>query len=432
MAQQYVAQINRLPCDPSLKAVLQYLCSESNKLYNCTVYLARQLYFKSKPNKRQLTLAQITNGQRLSTLMKDNIHMKSVFNSSAQQTCISVGESFKSYRALEKLWKTGQLPDEPKLPKYRKSGGMYQVIYPKRWLKLTNNQVRVPLGRYCKVWFGLPEIYIPFPSNLNWDSIRELQIVPRADYFDAVWISKSAQQSALDLDQSHALAIDHGIDNWLTCASTMGHSFIIDGRHLKSLNQWYNKRVSILKESKPHGSWSKLLDRVTTKRNRQMRDAVNKAARLVIQYCLDHKIGTVVFGWNKGQKQSVNLGKKNNQKFVQIPTARLKRRVMELCELYGILFIEQEESYTSKASALDLDVIPVYGEKPECWKPSGRRITRGLYKAANGEVINADCNGAYNIGRKANVPGMQCKPARGALTSPQRMRLWLLPQYHDR
>ena len=109
---------------------------------------------------------------------------------------------------------------------------------------------------------------------------------------------------------------------------------------------------------------------------------------------------------------------------------------MQFCELHGIEFIEQEESYTSKASALDLDEIPVYGEKPEGWKPSGRRVMRGLYRSAAGELVNADANGAWNIGRKAEVTGMQrnCEatafgvPTRGQLTSPKRLRIWNLPK----
>ncbi len=148
-------------------------------------------------------------------------------------------------------------------------------------------------------------------------------------------------------------------DNWLTCVDTQGHSFIVDGKHLKSKNQWYNKQIATIKENKPQGFWSKRLARITEKRNRQMRDAVNKTARLVINYCLKHRIGTVVFGWNKGQKQSIELGTKTNQKFVQIPTARLKDRIEQLCNLYGLQFILTEESYTSKASFLDNDVLPI-------------------------------------------------------------------------
>jgi putative transposase len=136
---------------------------------------------------------------------------------------------------------------------------------------------------------------------------------------------------------------------------------------------------------------------ITEKRNRQVRDAVNKAARMVLNHCIENQIGMVVFGWNKGQRQEINLGSKTNQKFVQIPTARLKNRIAQLCEQYGIQFVETEESYTSKASFLDLDQLPTFGAKPEGWKESGKRVKRGLYRSADGFRINADCNGAANI-----------------------------------
>ena len=417
MTKTFTAQVNRLPSEPQLDAALEFLCRESNHLYNCTVYLARQLYFKT---------GKYSNGRWLSTQMKNNRHMKALYTSAAQQTCISVGEAFKGYRELLKLWNRGELPNKPKVPNYRKSGGLFQISYPKRWLKLTDKGVRVPMGTACKVWFGLKEVFIPFPSNLDWAAVKELQIVPRAGYFDAVWVCQGVKPAPVDLDYNKALSIDHGIDNWLTCTPSKGQSFIIDGKHLKSINQLYNKRVASIKTGKAQGFWCNLLDRLTTKRNRQMRDAVNKAARMVVNYCLENRIGVVVFGWNKGQKNAANMGRKTNQKFVQIPTAKLKNRIAQLCELYGIEFVEQEESYTSKASALDLDVIPVFGEKPEGWKPSGRRVKRGLYKSADGTCINADGNGAWNIGRKAKVTGMQCKPARGQLTSPRRLRIWSL------
>jgi IS605 OrfB family transposase len=203
--------------------------------------------------------------------------------------------------------------------------------------------------------------------------------------------------------------------------SNLGTSFIVDGLHLKSINQWYNKSVANLKVGKPQGFWSKRLAVIAEKRNRTMRDAVNKAARIVINHCIDNQIGTVVFGWNEGQKDSSNMGKKNNQKFVQIPTARLKDRIAQLCEQYGIDFVETEESYTSKTSYLDNDALPKYGEKPVGWKASGKRLTCGIYQSLNGIKINADCNGASNILRKVSVMlGLDLSGiSRGALSAIQ-------------
>ncbi len=109
---------------------------------------------------------------------------------------------------------------------------------------------------------------------------------------------------------------------------------------------------------------------------------------MILNHCLDNNIGTVVFGWNEGQRQNINLGSKTNQKFVQIPTARLKDRIAQLCQQYGLKFEETEESYTSIASFLDSDLLPVFGSKPEGWQESGKRAKRGLYRSADGTKIN--------------------------------------------
>ena len=142
--------------------------------------------------------------------------------------------------------------------------------------------------------------------------------------------------------------------------------------------------------------------------------------------CLENNIGTIVFGWNRGQKQEVNLGSKNNQNWVQVPTARLKNRIAGLCEQYGIKFVATEESYTSKSSFVDGDYLPKYGEKPDDWKPSGQRLKRGLYRTAQDWYINADCNGSANILRKvATMLGLDLSGVgRVSLTTPQRIKLW--------
>ncbi|URD53268.1 RNA-guided endonuclease TnpB family protein [Chroococcidiopsis sp. CCNUC1] len=229
----------------------------------------------------------------------------------------------------------------------------------------------------------------------------------------------------VDVDPNNALGIDPGISNWLTCTSSVGTSFIVDGRHIKSLNRWYNKQVSTLKENKPQGFWSNRLAAITEKRNRQMRDTINKAARLVVNHCIEHRIGTIVFGWNQGQRQEIKLGK-NNQSFVQIPTARLKERISQFCQQYGIRFVEIEEANTSAASFLDNDTLPKHGEKPTNWRASGKRVKRGLYRTANNWYVNCDAQAAANIIRKVSrTLGLDLsRLCRGALTRPQRIRLW--------
>jgi IS605 OrfB family transposase len=168
------------------------------------------------------------------------------------------------------------------------------------------------------------------------------------------------------------------------------------------MNQLWNKKVSTRKEGKPGDYWDNWLDCVTRKRNHQMRDGVNKAAKLIIDHCLKYGIGTLVIGWNEGFKSNANMGRINNQKFVQMPLGKLKTRLMQLCDLHGIRFQETEEAYTSKASFLDGDSLPVYGQKPDGWKASGKRVKRGLYESGDGSFVNADLNGAANILRKVS------------------------------
>jgi putative transposase len=125
-------------------------------------------------------------------------------------------------------------------------------------------------------------------------------------------------------------------------------------------------------------------------------------------------------------KNGANMGASTNQKFVQIPTGRLKERISQLCEQYGILFVETEESYSSKASFIDLDLLPTFGAKPNGWQASGKRIKRGLYRTAQGWLVNADANGCGNIGRKvAAILGLDLSGvSRGSLSSPLRVPLW--------
>jgi putative transposase len=160
-----------------------------------------------------------------------------------------------------------------------------------------------------------------------------------------------------------------------------------------------------------------------------MKDGINKAAKSIIDHCLKYGIGTLVIGWNEGFKLSANMGRLNNQKFVQMPLGKLKDRLKKLCELHGIRFEETEEAYTSKASYLDGDSLPKFGEKPDGWKASGKRVWRGLYQAADGSIVNADLNGAANILAKvARTLGIDLsRLGRRCLTTVARMRLWQLP-----
>lgn len=411
----YGCQQTLISPNVELKAILEYVCTEANKLSNCGLYYARQMYFKAE---------KIVSKFDLHKQLSRNSHFGALQSQAAQQTLTTIAESFKSFVGLLKAYRNGTILERPKLPNYRKQG-LTLVTYPSQAVKLIDGQLRFPLGSKVKTWFGLDAFYLPMPSNLDYKAIREFRILPRNGCFYVEFVYK-LESTQSDVNPDFVLGIDPGLNNWLTCVSNVGTSLIIDGKHLKSLNQFYNRQISTIKEKKPQGFWSNKLAAITEKRNRQMRDAVNKAARKVINHCLNNKIGTLVFGWNKGQKDSSNMGRINNQKFVSVPTARLKDRVKQLCAQYGIKFVEIEESYTSKASFLDLDFLPIFGAKPEGWQPSGKRVKRGLYRSSNGTKINADCNGASNIIRKVaatlgiNLDGV----SSGALITPLRLKIW--------
>jgi putative transposase len=409
--------------DCELAAVLEYVGGEANKVCNCAVYYARQVWFKEKRFVKQSELCR---------QMKWNPHFTAMYVSSAQQVWNGVVVAFRGFRELLKLFWAGQLEVKPKPPNYG-NAGLFTASYPKRWLKLTELGVRVPLGGKVKAWFGLEDFYLPMPSNLDWQAIKEVGTLPRNGCFYAEFVCGVESEKPVP-DPSKALGIDHGLGNRLTCVDTRGSSFIVDGRQLKSVNQWYNKRVATLKEGQSQSFWSKRLASLTERRNRQMRDAVNKAARLVVNRCLKHGIGTIVFGWNLRQKDGANMGRFSNQSFVQIPTARLKERIKQLWELYGLQCVEHEEACTSKACYLDGDTVPAYSEKPDSWEPSGKRVKRGLYLTALNWYVSADANGAANLLAKvARTLGLDLRGlGRGALTTPVRVRFWTTPESPSR
>lgn len=424
------------------KAVLTFICQQSNSLYNVALYEVRQRFFQSShwmtdnEGKQWRRGGKLVSYAFLCKKFKKNKNYRNLYSQAAQQTLKSLSEAIESYRQLLTQFIQGELGFHPSLPNYRKSGGFYGVTYPKKALEIKGNKIRLPLGRQVKAWFRLDSLYVPIPSNLDFGKIRELRILPRNQAFYVEYVYQSEVQVA-KVDPAQVLAIDPGISNLLSCLDTVGNSFIVDGKHLKSLNQWYNKKVSSLKENRPQGFWSKRLANVTEKRNRQMRDGINKAAKIVINHCLKYGIGTIVFGWNEGIKQNCKLNK-STQDFVQIPLAKLKTRIAQLCEQYGLIFCEVNESYTSKSSYLDNDPLPYYksGEKPnEEVKFSGRRIKRGLYLSKSGCLVNSDSQAAANLLRRfrldyaANYSEVSTisleKVSKGALIRPMKIKLFM-------
>ncbi|MEL7038997.1 MAG: transposase, partial [Cyanobacteria bacterium J06592_8] len=227
-------------------------------------------------------------------------------------------------------------------------------------------------------------------------------------------------------ETDNSLAIDLGLDNLAACVSNTGSSFILDGRKLKSINQWYNKQNARLASTKDKQGIKGITVqqvKIVVNRNNRVRDYLNKAVRYIANWCRENQITNIVVGVNPGMKKEINLGKKNNQKFVQIPHHAFRRKLSAMCERYGWTYIEQEESYTSKASFIDGDELPIFNaDNPSEYKFNGKRIKRGLYKSKHGILVNADCQAAANIGRKSNLNGFTPDRVAASLTMPLRIK----------
>lgn len=417
-------------------------CRLSNLFYNRIVYDIRQQYFGWNQDYYEWwqgdTLRQSRKDKRVPSAFISYAKLCKVYGGDplyaeiggqvAQQCIKQVIESFISYNKLVDAYWNGNVSDQPRLPSYRQSG-LNQISFPAQGVTLDRDSgmCKLSLPKVAKPVLkgeGLSELWINGGYGFDVDRLVEVTVLPKSGslYVNYVY---TADPVVVDVDPSQALGIDHGGSNWLTCVTTLAKSFIIDGKPLRSINQGYDRQVAKYKAGKSEFYWDDELDRITEKRNNQMRDATNKAARFIVNHCIANGIGTIVFGWNKDQKRGINMGRKQNQQFSKIPTGKLKTRLSQLCEEYGLMFVENEESYTSKASFLDNDLIPVFGEKPKTWKPSGQRVLRGMYKSADGHFINADCNGAANLLSKVAVQlGLNLTPlveaGRDALNRPKR------------
>jgi len=389
------------------------MCRLSKNLYNVGLYSVRQFFFAEKAFLRyESNYHQCKTNENYQLLNTDI----------AQQTLKVVDRSFRSFFNLIKKAKSGNYQfNKISLPHYLKKEGYFSLIIPR--IKVKDGFFKVPMSREFKAKYG--EVSIPFPDRLLDKSLKEVRIHPKYDcqFFEVELITEEEPQ-IVEFKTNNAMSIDLGLNNLATCVSTNGASFIIDGRKLKSQNHWYNKsnaKLQAIKDRQGIKGLTKRQGQLLLKRNNQIRDYLSKTANYIIENCLRLDIGTLIVGTNKGWKQDINIGKRNNQNFVQIPFCSLKEKLKALCETYGIKYVEQEESYTSKASALDNDPIPTYNHDNTVKHTfSGKRVKRGLYESKEGIKVNSDSNGAWNIGRKSKHEGF-AQVCKGLLTSPLRI-----------
>ena len=394
---------------------LKYLSHIAKNLTNEAIYNIRQYYFNKKKY-----LSYNENYK----ILKNSENYKKLNSNMAQQILKEADGSFKSFFGLLKLAKNGQYNfKDIKLPKYLAKDGFTTLVI--GFVRLKDDILIVPYSNLFKKTHQ--EVKIKLPPVLKGKKIKEIRIIPKqhSRYFE-IQYTYEVEEVQRELNKENGLGIDLGIDNLCTCVTNNGASFLIDGRKLKSINQYYNKtnaKLQSIKDKQKIEHITLRQKRIARKRNNRINDYLSKAARIIVNYCLNNDIGKLVLGYNEDFQRNSNIGSINNQNFVNIPYGKLRDKLIYLCKLYGIEFKLQEESYTSKASFFDGDEIPMYNENQKEYIFSGKRIKRGLYQTRAGKLINADCNGALNILRKSKVVDLSILYNRGELDTPKRIRI---------
>jgi len=393
---------------------IRELCSLSKNMYNVALYNVRQYFFVE-----QKYLSYESNYQ----LCKENENYHIMNSNSAQQIMKVVDRNFKSFFALTQLAKKGCYQfSNIKLPRYLPKDGFFNLIFAEFSLK--DGYFTVPMSTSFRQEYG--KIKIKYPSNLEGKRIKEVRILPKANarFFEIQYIYE-IETSKESPNKTNVLAIDLGVDNLATCVTNQGKAFIVDGKRLKGINALANKKNALLqsiKDKQGIKGTTKAQQELWSKRNDRVNDYLSKSAKLIINYCRDHNIGTLVVGYNPTIQKNSNMGKQNNQNFVNIPIGQFRTKLSYLCNRYNITFVEQEESYTSKADFLASDPIPTYKAFDNmAYEFNGSRIKRGLYQSSTGVALNADINGALNILKKSRATQIDLKQKE--YLSPARIKV---------
>lgn len=396
------------------------LCLNSNMIRNQGLYIQRQSWFYGhgviKFGKTELH-------KNIDSLMKQTTCYHNLPAFLAQQVMKSVNEEWTSFFNAIKQWKLDKsgFSGKPKPPKYKpRHSGRYKVTYPhtRAYKKAKNNGI---------IHLYKTSIRIQSKHSHSYDCVR---IVPATGCYviEVVYTVKQSQNVDNECSK-HIAAIDLGVNNLATVTTNKPgfQPILINGRPIKSINNRYHKFISNLRSinKKIHGlDWSNRMELMTRRRNHKIDSYLHRASRLLIDILSINGITTLVIGLNPDWKHSARMGKVNNQKFVSLPHKKFVDMLTYKGFLAGIKVYTRDESYTSKASFLELDDIPKYGSKPHNWKPSGIRVKRGLYRSKSG-LINADVNGSYNILRK-EFPDAFSQGIKGCVVQP---RLVNVPGY---
>lgn len=375
---------------------LDDLTFKAKNLYNHGLYLYRQSYFeyKSNPDNPVLSWAEIDKSLR----KQGHDDIRALPSKVANAVLKNLGENISSFWKLVRLKREGGLAQKPKLPGYlHKVDGRYPVSF--------NYQTFGAKRGFNNELFLCPKgINLHIPTKV--DNPKQVRIVPSHNNF-IIEVIYNVEESAPKHTSKYA-GIDLGVDNFATVTfSTQNRPLIIKGLELKSLNQGYNRLISKAQTQLPVScKASKSIHRLWSRRSWILRTKIHQMTAFLATLFDEMQIEKVFIGKNNNWKQNLPFGKKVKQRFAYLPYETFIEQLQYKCQLRGITVITQEESYTSKASFLDNDDIPVYGETDNP-KFSGRRIKRGLYRSNGGRLINADVNGSYNIMRKGLMNNRQ-------------------------
>ena len=372
-----------------LYPILDDLTFKAKNLYNHGLYLYRQSYFahKENPDEPVLTWGKIDNILR----KQGHSDIRALPSKVANAVLKNLGENISSFWKLVRLKNKGGLAQKPRLPHYlHKTEGRYPLSF--------NYQTfGTKRGSNNELFLCPKGINLPIPTRVA--NPKQVRIVPDHNNF-IIEVIYNADERAPKSTSKYA-GIDLGVDNFATITfSTQNKPLIIKGLELKSINQGYNRLISKAQELLPDSlKTSKPIHRLWSRRSWILKTKIHQMTAFLATLFDEMEIEKVFIGKNSGWKQSLPFGKKVKQRFAYLPYETFIEQLQYKCKLRGITVVVQEESYTSKASFLDSDDIPFYGEteNPEF---SGLRIKRGLYRSGNGRLINADVNGSYNILRK--------------------------------
>lgn len=357
---------------------LDQLCFNSKNLYNRALYLVRQHYFKTKGYLNYFGV------NRLMVDSKDKDYY-ALPTKVSNQTLMLLDRNFKVFFALLKKKQSGKYNKSIKLPKYLNKEGRSITTFPKD---------AVSKKSLKKGLIKLSSLSIEIPTKVTESNLVEVRVLPRNNHH-VIEVVYRVEEKQPKSDNGRYASIDLGLDNLATVSSNVVKPFIINGRPLKSINQYYNKEKARLQSHlKGDKKTSKRIKSITNIRNNKVKDYLHKSSRKIVNFLVSNNISTLIIGYNEEWKQNINLGRTNNQSFTNIPFYTFINQLDYKCKLEGINVKFIEESYTSKCSFLDGESL----EEHENYL--GKRIERGLFKSAKGKLINADLNGSLNILKK--------------------------------